>query len=170
MLGARIESMFEGLSDVAVVAGIEETTRAEAIAAARRSALVAELASRRRVDADDEERQRWVVDPWAATTAEISAAMGISTRAASKEMCIALALRDRLPKVAALYAQGVVSARVVATITWRAAGAHARQQRWPAGLLASSSAMMWMAMASARASGALAGHSGSPHRQAIRSP
>ncbi|KUI20513.1 hypothetical protein AU194_26885, partial [Mycobacterium sp. GA-2829] len=34
-------------------------------------------------------------------------------------MCIALALRDRLPKVAALYAQGVVSARVVATITWR---------------------------------------------------
>ncbi|WP_157576088.1 DUF222 domain-containing protein, partial [Mycobacterium sp. GA-2829] len=96
--------MFGDLSDAAVVAAIEETTRAEAIAAARRSALVAELASRRRVDADDEERQRWVVDPWAATAAEISAAMGISPRAASTQMCIALALRDRLPKVAALYA------------------------------------------------------------------
>ncbi|WP_082695784.1 HNH endonuclease signature motif containing protein [Mycobacterium sp. IS-1742] len=111
--------MFDDLSDAAVVAAIEETARAEAISGAKRSALVAELASRRRVDADDEERQLWVVDPWAATAAEISAAMGISARAASKEMCIALALRDRLPMLAALYAEGTISSRMVIAITWR---------------------------------------------------
>lgn len=110
--------MCETLDDAALVARIEERTRAEAAAGAERLAAIAEL-TRRRLDAAEEESSRWVCDPWAAASAEVSAAMGIGPRAASKEMCIALALRDRLPKVAALYAEGKLSTRVVSTITWR---------------------------------------------------
>ncbi|BCI51873.1 hypothetical protein NIIDNTM18_11510 [Mycolicibacterium litorale] len=111
--------MFDEFSDAALVAAIEESARTEAQAGAARLAAVAELASRRRVDAGDDERQLWVCDPWAATAAEISAAMGISAYAASKEMCIALAVRDRLPMVGALYAEGRISSRMVTAITWR---------------------------------------------------
>jgi hypothetical protein len=113
-----IERMCETLDDAALVALIEERTRAEAAVGAERLAAIAEL-TRRRIDAADEETNRWVSDPWAAASAEVSAAMGIGSRAASKEMCIALALRDRLPKVAALYAEGKLGSRVVSTITWR---------------------------------------------------
>lgn len=110
--------MFDTLDDGALVAVIEERMRAEAAAGAARLAAIAELTSRRAAGAD-EECARWACDPWAATSAEVSAAMGISARAASREMCIALALRDGLPKVAALYADGKLSSRVVSTITWR---------------------------------------------------
>lgn len=110
--------MCETLDDAALVALVEERTRAEAVAGAERLAAIAEL-TRRRLDAAEEESSRWVCDPWAAASAEVSAAMGIGPRAASKEMCIGLALRDRLPKVGALYAEGKLSSRVVSTITWR---------------------------------------------------
>jgi hypothetical protein len=45
--------------------------------------------------------------------------MTIGQRLASAQMHIAVALRDRLPRVAALYLQGALSSRVVSTITWR---------------------------------------------------
>src|SRR5206468_12814382 len=94
-----------------------EGTRAEAAAGARRLAAVAELA-RRRV-ADDDERANWAFDGWASAAAEVASAMTVGCRRASREMRIAVALRDRLPRVAALYMQGVLSSRVVSAITWR---------------------------------------------------
>jgi hypothetical protein len=45
--------------------------------------------------------------------------MTVGQRRASAQMHIAVALRDRLPRVAALYLRGVLSSRVVSTITWR---------------------------------------------------
>src|SRR4029079_12449086 len=47
------------------------------------------------------------------------AAMNINSRKASGQMRIAVALRDHLPEVAALYSRGEVSTRVVGAITWR---------------------------------------------------
>ncbi|MGE2713742.1 DUF222 domain-containing protein [Mycolicibacterium litorale] len=111
--------MFEELDDAALVAAIESQTRAEAAAGAARRASIAELAKRRGADSDDDERQRWACDLWAFTAAEVSAAMGVSARAASGEMRIGLALRDHLPAVAALYAEGAFSSKIASTITWR---------------------------------------------------
>lgn len=111
--------MYEELDDAAVVAVIDVQARAEAVAGAARLAAIAELATRRGVNDDDGARQRWVVDPWAATAAEVGAVLGISPRAASREMRIGLTLRDHLPAVAKLYAAGEVSSRVVSVITWR---------------------------------------------------
>lgn len=108
---------FSTADDATVVAAIEEGTRAEAAAGARRLAAIAELARRRVVD--DDEQANWVFDGWASAAAEVAAAMTVGHRRASGQMRIAVALRDRLPRVAALYTQGTLSSRVVSAITWR---------------------------------------------------
>jgi hypothetical protein len=111
------DAEFSTADDATVVAAIEEGARAEAAAGARRLAAIAELA-RRRVD-DEDERANWAFDGWASAAAEVAAAMTVGQRRASAQMHIAVALRDRLPRVAALYMQGALSSRVVSAITWR---------------------------------------------------
>ncbi len=106
-----------GADDAAVVAAIEDCTRAEAAAAARRLAAIAEL-TRRRV-LDDDERAFWACDLWDSAAAEVAAAMNISARKASGQMRTATTLRDHLPLVAEMFRRGEVSARVVGAITWR---------------------------------------------------
>ncbi|VEG37951.1 protein of uncharacterised function DUF222 [Mycolicibacterium flavescens] len=119
--GGIVEHMFGSdfaeADDAAVVAAIAEGARAEAQAAARRLAAIAELV--RRKVCDDDERQRSAFDPWDAVAAEVAAAMTVGHRRASGQMRIAQALRERLPQVAALFEQGGISARIVSTITWR---------------------------------------------------
>ena len=111
------DSEFVGLDDAAVVAAIADGARAEAVAGARRLAAIAEL-KRRRV-LDDDERARWACDWWDCAAAEVAAAMNVNSRRASGQMRIAVALRDHLPLVAALFSRGDLSARVVNAITWR---------------------------------------------------
>ncbi len=60
----------------------------------------------------------WSCDNWDAMAAEVAAAQGISHGMASGQMYLASALRDRLPRVAALFAGGTVSARLAASIVW----------------------------------------------------
>ena len=112
------ESEFAGVHDAAVVAAIADLTRAEAAAAARRLAAIAELRHRRVID-DDDPRTFWACDWWDCAAAEVAAAMNISSRRASGQMRIADALRDHLPAVAELFRRGDISARVVGAITWR---------------------------------------------------
>lgn len=102
--------------DGAVVAAIAQAAREEASAAARRLAAIAELARRR---CCDDVRDRWSCDSWDAAAAEISAALGISQGRASGQLRLAVTLAQRLPRVAALFADGVLSYRVVAAIAWR---------------------------------------------------
>ncbi len=111
--------MFEGMDEAGLVATIAEATRAEAAAAALRTAAIAELVSRRIGDDGDDPRAWWVCDVWDSAAAEIAAAMNISHRKASGQMRIAETLRDHLPAVAELFRAGQISARVVAVITWR---------------------------------------------------
>ena len=113
------DSEFAAASDAELVASIEDGVRQEAIAGARRLAAIAEL-TRRRVGGndDDDERALWAFDPWDSVAAEVAAAMGVGQRRASGHMRIAAALRDRLPRVAALFWKGALSSRLVSTITW----------------------------------------------------
>jgi hypothetical protein len=50
--------------------------------------------------------------------AEVAAAQHISHAMASGQMYLALALRDRLPQVAALFAEGAMSARLASAMVW----------------------------------------------------
>ena len=104
------------VGDDELVAAIEAGARQEAIVGARRLAAIAEL-TKRRVD-DDDERSMWAFDPWDSAAAEVASALNVGHRRASGQMRIALALRDRLPQIAALYRKGELSSRIVSTITW----------------------------------------------------
>ena len=111
------ESLFGDVADDALVGEIEQLMRDEAAVAARRLAAIAELVHR--TVEEDDERGRWAFDPWDNTAARVAAALSVGQRRASGQMRIAVALRDRLPRVAALFVRGVLSARLVSEITWR---------------------------------------------------
>ncbi|KUI28376.1 hypothetical protein AU196_17520 [Mycobacterium sp. IS-1742] len=111
------DTVFAGLDESALVAAVEQSAREEAQAGARKLAAIAELVHSTVIR--DEEHDDWVYDAWAAAASEVGAALTIGQRRASGQMRIAVALRDRLPKVGALSLQGQLSARVVAEITWR---------------------------------------------------
>jgi len=102
--------------DAAVVAAIAGCAKAEAAAAARRLVAIAEFVARRADGPTDS--AYWSCDNWDAIAAEVAAAQGISHAMASGQMYLAVALRDRLPKVAALFAQGTISARLASAMVW----------------------------------------------------
>jgi hypothetical protein len=72
----------------------------------------------RRVDGGAAEWERWSCDNWDATAAEVGAAQGISHGVASGQMYLGVALRDRLPRVAAFFADGMISYWLARTIAW----------------------------------------------------
>ncbi len=105
-----------GADDAVVVAAIAEGARGEAVAAARRLAAIAELVARRADGPTD--RAHWSCDNWDAMAAEVAAAHNISHAMASGQMYLAVALRERLPQVRAVFAQGAISARLAGAIVW----------------------------------------------------
>ncbi|KUI29903.1 hypothetical protein AU196_03165 [Mycobacterium sp. IS-1742] len=111
------DTVFAGLAESALVAAVEQAAREEAQAGARKLAAIAELVHS--TVTFDAEHDDWVYDSWAAVASEVGAALTIGQRRASGQMRIAVALRDRLPKLGALYLQGRLSARLVSEITWR---------------------------------------------------
>ncbi len=112
------DTEFRDDDDAAVVRAIAESQAAESAAAARRLAAIAELTLRRLAEDD---HPQWACDGWDGAAAEVSAALGIRHGRASGQMDLGLALRERLPRVAALFWAGRVSLRVVSAIAWRAA-------------------------------------------------
>ncbi|MET4432976.1 DUF222 domain-containing protein [Mycolicibacterium sp. 624] len=103
------------LDDAALIAAVEGWARSAAAAEACKYAAIAELERRR----DTAEHPNWACDDWDAAAAEIAAALNIGHRRASGEMDIAVMLRDRFPKVGAMFLSGAVDARRVAVIADR---------------------------------------------------
>jgi hypothetical protein len=65
------------------------------------------------------QREQWYLDNWGAVAAEIGAAQQITPGAASHQLLVATALRDRLPRVGAVFTAGLVTYRTVAAIVFR---------------------------------------------------
>ena len=105
------------VADAELVEVMTSSTAAAARAEAVTLAAIAELWRRRRCP----ERERWVCADWDATAAEIGCALGIGPGRASTLMDLALAVRDRFPRVGALLADGQVTMDVVKTIVSRTA-------------------------------------------------
>jgi uncharacterized protein DUF222 len=103
--------------DSMVIAAVTGWACVEAAASARRLAAIAELV-RRRADGPTECAQ-WSCDNWDSMAAEVAAALHVSHGVASGQMYLGVALRNRLPKVAAVFAEGMLSARLVAAIVSR---------------------------------------------------
>jgi len=106
------------LSDAALVDAAGGWARAENAAGAHKLAVLAEIFTRR-TTADAGERQLWWIDPDAAVAAELAAALNVSTGMALHQTHRGVALRDRLPAVAALFEAGRISDLLVRTIVWR---------------------------------------------------
>ncbi len=104
----------EQISAVALIDTMGEAVRAESAAIARRLAAVGELYARRAAEWAD--RELWCTDPVEAVAAEISAAQNISRARAGAQIRHARELRERLPRVAAVFAGGDVDYRMVVTI------------------------------------------------------
>ncbi|MBJ7387433.1 MAG: DUF222 domain-containing protein, partial [Mycolicibacterium sp.] len=100
--------------------------RVEAAATARRLAAMVVLLDQAYAADGSADREQWYLDNWGAVAAEIGAEQNITQGAASHQLLIATALRDRLPHVAALFADGLVSYRVASAITTRTALARDR--------------------------------------------
>lgn len=105
------------LTDAALIDALQNTTRAESAAAAERLGIIAEIVARH-CDDEDDASAHLAIDGWETAAAAVSAACNLGRHAASAQMRIAQALRERLPKVAEVFARGDISAKVISTITW----------------------------------------------------
>lgn len=122
---ATIEHMFDEL--VAAAGGsrgaesLGAWARVEnAACACRLDAMLGVLDARHAADGSAE-RDQWCIDNWSAVCAEIGAAHNLTSGSASNQLLVATALRDRLPRVNALFAEGRVGYRLVSLIVWRTA-------------------------------------------------
>ena len=109
--------MFESASDVDLIDVMGEATRDESTAIAQRLAAVGVLYSRR--ERERAECKWWSVDATDAVAAEVSAVQNISHARAVGQVHYARTLRERLPRVAKVFATGVIDFRMVSTIIAR---------------------------------------------------
>jgi len=116
--------MFDAMSDLdraALVAVVESTHRQESMLVARRMAAVAALLRHRvaAVERSEARHEYAEIDGFEQTGAEVAAAMNLSAVAANYVVLHAEALATRLPKVAALLAEGRTDWRTVRLIISR---------------------------------------------------
>jgi Domain of unknown function (DUF222) len=95
--------------------------RVENAACAQRLFAIADVLEARLTADGSAEREQWCVDNWDGVAAEIAAAHHVSLGVASHQLMIARALRERLPRVAEVFADGQISYRLVNAIVYRTA-------------------------------------------------
>ena len=117
--------MFDSL--VATTAGtsgagaVESWSRVESAACARRVAAMAAMFQAAHAADGADERDLWCTDTWDAVAAHIGAAQRITHGAASNQLLIAVALHERFPLVAAVFAEGLITYQLVRTVVQRGA-------------------------------------------------
>lgn len=89
-----------------------------AAAAQRLSAMVDVLDAMLSADGSAN-REQWCLDNWDAVSAEVAAAQGVSSGVASNELLVAWELRQRMPRVAEVFASGQISYRLVKAVVTR---------------------------------------------------
>lgn len=111
--------MFESCDEPALLAEMACALRDERAAVARRLLAAGRLCQVRMGDGDAMDRFQWCVDNWEAVAAEVAAELGVSRGRASSEMNYGVELVERLPKLGAAMAAGLVDFRVVMTVVFR---------------------------------------------------
>ena len=113
--------MFEDATPDALITEIEASQQQESALMAHRLAAIAALLSQRITEAEeaDPDPGYAMITGFARTTAEVSAAMNMSPMGANHLVAQTVALDTRLPKVAALLAEGKTDWRTVQLIITR---------------------------------------------------
>ncbi len=102
-------------------ARVDAYARLENSACAARLTAMADMLAAAYAEDGSANREQWRFDNWSAVCAHIGAAQAITSGVASGLLMDAVALTERLPKVRALFAAGVLSYRVVRRICMRTA-------------------------------------------------
>jgi hypothetical protein len=110
--------MFESVDDAGVVDAMRSAACEENAACGRRLMWMGELYARRAPE-DEVDRINWAIDGHANVVAEISAALNISRGRAVGQLRYAIDLRERLPKVAEVFATGAMDFRMMAALVNR---------------------------------------------------
>lgn len=118
MVRISIECMFDDRDDVGVVDAITAASREQNAMCGREMAAIGELYSRRAPD-DDDDRINWAIDGHENVVAEVAAALTISRGRARGRLRYAIALRERLPRVAEVFARGLIDFRLMAAVVSR---------------------------------------------------
>jgi Domain of unknown function (DUF222) len=109
---------FVGVNDAGVVNVITDAARQQNAMCARELAAVGELYARRAPE-DDVDRENWAIDGHENVVAEVAAALGISRGRARGRLRYAIALREWLPRVAEVFARGLIDFRMMAAVVSR---------------------------------------------------
>jgi hypothetical protein len=121
----RFEYMFESLATSAAgtsgAGGVEAWSRVESAACARKVASMATMFETAHAADGADQRDLWCTDTWDAVAALIGAAQRITHGAASNQLLIAVALHERFPQVAAVFAEGLITYPLVRTVVTRGA-------------------------------------------------
>ncbi len=112
------EASLRDVDDAGVVDVITAAAREQNATCARELAAIGELYARRAPE-DDAERVNWAIDGHENVVAEVAAALGISRGRASGRLRYAIALRERLPRVAQVFARGEIDFRLMAAAVFR---------------------------------------------------
>jgi Domain of unknown function (DUF222) len=117
--------MFEELAVAATGArggaAVGAWARVENAACARRLSAMADEFERQLSADGSAEREQWCLDNWDAVAAEVAAAQNVSLGVASHQLMVALGLRERLARVAEVFAAGEICYRLVNAIVYRTA-------------------------------------------------
>ena len=123
--GLKVECMFESLVSCAAgtsgAGAVAAWARVESAACARKVAAMAVLFQTAHAAEGSAERDLWCTDTWDAVSAHLGAALRITTGAASNQLLIAVALHERFPLVAAVFADGLITYSLVRTVVQRGA-------------------------------------------------
>jgi hypothetical protein len=118
-----VDDMFDHLVDAALgsrtFAAVGAWARVENAACARRLFAIADELDRMLAADGSDEREQWCLDNWDAVAASVAAAQNVSLGVASHQLLIADGLRERLPRVAEVFAAGAISYRTVAAVVSR---------------------------------------------------
>ena len=123
--GLKVECMFESLVTCAAgtsgAGAVAAWSRAESSACARKVAAMAVLFETAHAADGAAERDLWCTDTWDAVSAHLGATLRITTGAASNQLLIAVALHERFPLVAKVFADGLITYSLVRTVVQRGA-------------------------------------------------
>ncbi|HVQ51536.1 MAG TPA: DUF222 domain-containing protein, partial [Mycobacterium sp.] len=96
--------MFDSLTAAAAgtsgAGGVGAWARVENAACAQRLAMTADMLEAQCSVDGSAEREQWCLDNWDVVAAEVAAAQNVSHGVASHQLMVAMALRQRLPRVA----------------------------------------------------------------------
>src|SRR3984893_18188366 len=114
----QVRAAFAAVDDAGVVDAITAAARGQNAMCGRELGAIGELHARRAPE-DDSDRLNWATDGQETVVAEIAAALGISRGRARGRLRYAIALRERLPRIAEVFARGVIDFRVMAAVIYR---------------------------------------------------